>query len=168
MAKTRITAESDFGDLVNDLLELASDFPDVIKEAADAQMEVFESAIKTNWSSMVPWARVGDYVYDSIGYNTEYGNNKTDIVGMAGVFLIDSVTAKHNYDVPTIKLNGIPEEKIKAPQLAYWVEFGYSPRNGAYQAGIPFISNAYYATLSKQESVFADTLQININKRLNK
>jgi len=168
MAKTRITVESDLGDLVNDLLKLAEDFPEAIKEAADAQMELFESAIKTNWASMVPWGHVGDYVYDSIGYNTEYGDNKIDIVGMAGVFLVDSITAKHGYDVPIVKKNGATKEKIKAPQLAYWAEFGYSPKNGAYQAGVPFMSNAYYATLAEQESVFADTLQASINKRLMK
>lgn len=168
MAKTVITAESDFDELVTDMLKIAEEFPDAIKEAADAQMELFSDAIKTNWASMVPWGRVGDYVYDSIGYNTEYGKEKGDVVGMAGVFLIDSVAAKHEYDVPIVKKNGFTKEKIKAPQLAYWVEFGYSPKNGAYQAGIPFMSNAFYATADEQDRVFADTLSIAIDKRLKK
>lgn len=168
MAKTKITVESDFSELVNDLLLLAQDFPEVILEAANAQMEILEPAIKVNWASMVPWGAVGDYVYDSIGYNTEYGTNKIDVVGMAGVFLVDSVSAKHGKDTPKVNKKGVSKAQIKAPQLAYWAEFGYTPKGSPHQAGVPFISNAYHVTLNTQESVFADTLQIAINKRRNK
>ncbi len=169
MAKTVITAESDFNELITDTLKLAEEFPDAIMEAAEAQLQVFEDEIKSNWVSMVPWAHVGDYVYDSIGYNVEQGKNKIDVVGMAGVFLVDSVAAKHGRDAPVQRKNGIGTyERIKAPQLAYWVEFGYAPNHGKYQVGIPFMSNAYYASLGKQDEVFADTLSAAIDKRLNK
>lgn len=156
MAKTRITVESDFDELVADMLRLAEDFPEVILEAADAQLEVFEDRIKRNWTSMVPWANPGDYVYDSIGRHVENVKGTGDTVGMAGVFLLDAVNNKH----------GKEKKDIKAPQLAYWVEFGYAPNHGAYQQGIPFMANAYHATLHEQDKVFADTLSMLISKRL--
>lgn len=168
MAKTVITAESDFSGLVEDMLQMVEDWPEAIHEAAEAQLQVFESAIKGNWVSMVPWASFGDYVHDSIGYNVEYGNEKNTVVGMAGVFLLDSVNSKHGKDTPTIRESGAREEHIKAPQLAYWAEFGYTPNNGSYQVGVPFMSNAYYATLSEQDKVFADTLSDLISMRLSK
>lgn len=172
MAKTVITAQSNFDELVTDLLILAEEFPEAIKEAADGQMMLLANAIKTNWATMIPWGKHGDYVYDSIGYNTEYGKENGDVVGMTGVFLIDSVTAKHGYDVPVRITQGpnknAQKQRIKAPQLAYWAEFGFSPNHGKAHAGIPFMSNAFYATVEEQDRVFADTLSKAINKRLSK
>ena len=101
MAKTTVKVESDFSELVSDLLDLANDFPDVIVEAANAQMEVLDSAMKTNWVSMVPWGKAGDYVYDSMGYNTEIGSNRIDVVGMAGVFHLDSARSCLLYTSPS-------------------------------------------------------------------
>jgi hypothetical protein len=158
MAKTRITVESDLDELVKDMLILAEDFPDVIAEAATEEMKVFESAIQRNWSTMVPWGKVGDYVYDSIGYNVAIAPGTNDVVGMAGVFLLDAVNTKH----------GKEKKDIKAPKLAYWAEFGFTPNNGKPHAGVPFMSNAFHATLAEREKVFADTLQLAINKRMNK
>jgi len=158
MAKARITVESDFDELVTDLLLIAKEFPELIVEAAEAEMEVFESAIKRNWTSMVPWAHTGDYVYDSIGYNVAIAPSTGDVVGMAGVFLIDSVGDKH----------GKEKKDIKAPQLAYWAEFGFSPNNGRPHAGVPFMSNAFHATLAEREKVFANTLSASISKRMKK
>ena len=162
MAKTVITAESDFGELVTDMLKLAKDFPDVIFDAAESQLQVLEAGIQTNWSSMVPHAQVGDYVYDSIGYNVDNGDRDSDVVGMAGVFLVDSVGNKHGKNVQKKDHT----EQIKAPQLAYWTEFGYTPNHGATQVGIPFMGNAYHATLDEQDKVFADTLSAAISKRM--
>ena len=168
MAKTRITVETDLSDLVKDMLKLAEQFPEVLLEAADAQMEVLSDAIKTNWSTMIPWNSDSNYVYDSIGYNTE--NEKTkdnDVVGMAGVFLVDSVSARHGKDTPKVNKKGVAREQIKAPTLAYWAEFGYTPRGAPHQAGVPYMTNAYLTSLSTQESVFADTLQTAIARRMN-
>jgi len=153
MAKAVLTATSDLGELVTDLLRVAEDFPEVVKLAADAQLSLFAGAIKMNWSSMVPWGHTGDYVYDSIGYNVAWGNNANDVVGMAGVFLIDSVGSKH----------GKGKGDIKAPNLAYWAEYG-TVKN----APIPFMSNAYYGTLSHQDKIFADVLAESISIRLKK
>jgi len=158
MAKTRISVESDFDELVKDMLKLAEDFPDVIVEAAEEEMKVFESAIKRNWVTMVPWAHSGDYVYDSIGYNVEHGTQGGDVVGMAGVFLLDAVNAKH----------GKEKKDIKAPTLAYWAEFGFTPNNGKPHAGVPFMSNAFHATLAEREKVFTNTLSAGISKRMKK
>lgn len=165
MAKTRITVEHDFDELIKDLLRLAEQFPEVIKESAEVQLEFVERAVQINWFSMVPWAVQGDYVYDSIGYNVEMGDNEKDVVGMVGVFLVDHITAKHGYNIPMIR-NGFAKEQIKAPQIAYWVENGYAPFLGAYQMPIPFLSNAYYQTLEYQDELFADTLDRLIKERL--
>lgn len=157
MAKAVVSATSDFNELVTGLMELAKDFDGVVEEAASAQMEVLESAIKSNWVSMVPWGKAGDYVYDSIGYNVEKGNGN-DVVGMAGVFLIDRVSAEHDKS----------KSDIKAPQLAYWAEFGYTPNNGRTVAGYPFLANAFYMSAGQQDYVFATVLSAAIDKRLNK
>ena len=149
-----MSAESDLGDLVTNLLRLSEEFPEVVKHAAEAQMQVLEGGIKLNWSSMIPWGKSGDYVYDSIGYNVSWGNNvNDDVVGMSGVFHIDAVKAKH----------GKTDKNITAPQIAYWAEFGTRK-----MSGIPFMSNAYYATLPQQEDVFANVLAESITKRLNR
>ena len=156
MAKAIMSAESDLGDLVNDLLVLSQEFPEVVKVAANAQMTLFSDAIKMNWASMIPWGSVGDFVYDSIGYNVDWGNTGNDVVGMAGVFKIDALYAKHGKD----------PKNINAPQRAYWAEYGFTPNNGRPHSGIPFMSNAYYATLPSQETIFAEVLSEQINKRL--
>ena len=158
MAKTRITVESDFDELVADMLRVAEDFPELIAEAAEAEMKVFESAIKRNWVTMVPWGKTGDYVYDSIGYNVAIAPSTNDVVGMAGVFLLDAVNTEHNKE----------KKDVGAPTLAYWAEFGFTPNNGTPHAGVPFMSNAYHATLAEREKVFADTLSKAISKRLSK
>lgn len=157
MAKAVVSATSDFNELVTGLMELAKDFDGVVEEAATAQMEVLESAIKSNWVSMVPWGKAGDYVYDSIGYNVEKGNGN-DVVGMAGVFLIDRVSAEHDKS----------KSDIKAPQLAYWAEFGYTPNKGRTVTGYPFLANAFYMSAGQQDYVFANVLGAAIDKRLNK
>ena len=167
MAKTKITAESNLSDLVADMIRLAQDFPEAILEASNVQLEILESAIKVNWLSMIPWNSDSTYVYDSIGYNTDYGPNKKDVVGMAGVFLVDSVSAKHGKDTPKVNKKGVAREQIKAPQLAYWAEFGYTPRGSPHQVGVPYMMNAHLTSLPTQESAFADKLQAEIAKRMN-
>ena len=159
MAKTRITVESDLGDLVKDMLRVAEQFPEVILEAADAQMEVLSDAIKTNWSTMINWKSESNYVYDSIGYNTDNEETKDDdVVGMAGVFFVDSVASSY----------GKTDKDMTAPNLAYWAEFGYAPRGAPHQAGVPYMMNAYLTSLATQESIFADTLSAAIAKRIKK
>lgn len=164
MAKALIKVESDFKDLVADFESLVADFPELTKEAANAQMEVIEHAIKTNWTSMVPWANAGDYVYDSIGYNTEYGDNSIDVVGSVGVFHIDSVRASHGYDQPIVLANGLGKKRPNAPQLAYWVEFGYIDWNKRHVPGVPFMGNAFYGTVSQQDNAFANTFFKRMNR----
>ena len=171
MAKSVVKASSDFNELISDLLKLAEDFPEAIQEAAEAQLEVLESAIKTNWVSMVPWGKAGDYVYDSIGYNVDTGPTG-DVVGMTGVFLVDSVGAEHGknekYLVTSGPNKGQYRPHIKAPQLAYWAEFGTNPNHGRPVPGYPFLANAFYMTTSQQDYVFANTLDKSIKKRLMK
>lgn len=171
MAKAVVSATSDFNELVTGLMELAKDFDGVVEEAATAQMEVLESAIKSNWVSMVPWGKAGDYVYDSIGYNVEKGNGN-DVVGMAGVFLIDRVSAEHDkheqYMITRGENKGAYRSHIKAPQLAYWAEFGYTPNKGRTVAGYPFLANAFYMSVGQQDYIFATVLGAAIDKRLNK
>lgn len=155
MAKTKITVESDFNELISDLLDMTDHMEEDIQVAADKQLSVLTETIKQNWVSMVPHGKIGDYVYDSIGYNVGV---ERDVVGMSGVFLIDHVVSSHN----------ITKEDIKAPTLAYWVEYGYTPNNAVHQAGIPFMGSAYLSSTNEQDEVFADSLQDSIAKRLSK
>lgn len=164
MAKALISVEGSFKDLVKDFEDFATDIPAATEAAAEEQMKVVESAIKKNWASMVPWGRVGGYVYDSIGYNVTRGQNGVDVVGSVGVFHIDSVRAEHGYDQPIKLRNGLSRKKVNAPQLAYWAEFGFTDWNKNQKAGIPFMGNAFYATVNEQDQTFADTFFERMNR----
>ncbi len=170
MAKAVVRVTSDFNELVTDLLSLADDLPGVMMEPLMLRWKFLNLPFKSNWVSLVPWGRAGDYVYDSIGYNTEYGDSGSDVVGMAGVFLIDSVGEEHGknekYQISRGPNKGKYKAHIKAPQLAYWAEFGYSPNNGAVVPGYPFLGNAFYMTVSQQDYIFAEVLDASIKVRL--
>ena len=154
MAKVKTSATSDFNKLTSDLLNLAEGMKDVVLIAADAEMEVLADAIKTNWVTMIPQGHVGDFVYDSIGYNVDIGFNGTgNVAGMAGVFDLDSVVANH----------GLTKDDFSAPQLSYWAEYGtYS------KAGVPYTINAYVTTENMRVKTFTDVLMRELNKRQDK
>jgi hypothetical protein len=162
MAKAILTVTSDLSELTAALTELGKKYPDALHEALEAKLQVLERQIKTNWATMIPWGAHSQYVYDSIGYNIKYGKNKIDSVGMVGVFLVDSVGAKHGKNTRSKK----GYAQIKAPQLAYWAEFGFKPKGGTYVEGTPYMSNAFHATIDEQDEAFADTLAYLLDLRL--
>ncbi len=166
MAKALIKVESNFADLLSDFKAFAGEVTEITEEAAAAQMEVIELAMKKNWVSMVPWGHANSYVYDSIGYNVAIGTNRADVVGSVGVFHIDTIRAKHNYDQPIPLVGGFTKKKPNAPQLAYWAEFGFLDWNKKQKEGIPFMGNAFYATVHEQDRAFADTFFYRMNRML--
>lgn len=155
MAKTTITATTDMKELASDLYSLADALPEDVLIAGEEQLKVFRDAVKTNWLSMVPYSFAGDYVYDSIGYNVDHGDG-ADVVGMGGVFHMDAVKAAHDKT----------DSSITAPQLAYWVEYGFTPNNATPVPARPFLSNAFYMTYNQQDYVFAEALSKQLSKRL--
>lgn len=177
MAKTRFTVElTGLDDFVNDLGVLANEFPAWTKEALKARMQVVEDAIRAKWVSL-GGGRVGDYVYDSVGMNIEYGKNGVDIVGYVGVFHLDHVAILHGRIVEEGK-----RKPMRAPQIAYWVEFGTQRLKGGGRkvdgaeypeeelakavAGKPFITNAGYRTVSQQEQAFVQKFDQILNTHL--
>lgn len=150
-------------EILGDLDALIRDFPDISKRALSAQQAVVEEAIKHNWVSM-GGGKAGDYVYDSVGKNTTFGANGSDVVGMTGVFNIDSVRIAHGKEVQEGK-----RKPLNAAQIAYWVNFGtsrlriggrkrksaeYNEEDLIRVTAKPFISNAFYQTLPQQQQAF--------------
>lgn len=163
MAKDRFTTIiKNHSDVMDDLERLINNFPETTKAALKAQQAVIENKIKSNWVSMAG-GKTGDYIYDSIGSNTTYGRNGSDVVGMTGVFSIDRVATEHGRIVQEGK-----RKPINAAQIAYWVEFGTSRlRSGRKFKNAtdketelitvspkPFISNAFYSTIEEQQKAF--------------
>jgi hypothetical protein len=145
MARANLKAEVNwFQDITNEFERIVEEFPIFIEEATKAQLEVVEDEVRRNWTSMVPHGKSGDFVYDSIGRNVVRGRNGQDVVGSVGVFKIDRIFSEH----------GREKGDINAPQLAWWTEFGTYGN-----AGVPFLSNAFYATLNQQEQVFKQTFE---------
>lgn len=161
MAKAILSASSDFDGLTKDLMDLAGSFSWEVKAAADKQLDFLANGIRMNWETMSPWKGTDthNFVRDSIGYNVAYGGTG-DVVGMAGVFQVDSVASKY----------GRTKHDISAPQFAYWVNYGFSPNPNSQltYAALPFMDSAFYATLNQQDEIFANELATNISKRLKK
>jgi len=154
MAKIKVSATTDLSDFVTDLIQLAGGFSNDIKQAAEKQLDYTSKAVRDNWNSMNPWqgTDTANLVSDSIGYNVSFGDTG-DTVGMVGVFQIDSIASRY----------GRTKHDITAPQFAYWVEYGFNPNNSLSYSPVPFMSSAYYATLDKQDEIFADTLAARMN-----
>ncbi|CAM0101953.1 hypothetical protein VPH159E362A_0014 [Vibrio phage 159E36-2a] len=145
MARVTLKAEVNwFDEITEEFGRIADEFPVFIEESTKAQLKVVEKEVQNNWTSMVPHGKPGDLVYDSIGLNVSRGRNGQDVVGSVGVFKIDRIFNEH----------GKEKGQINAPQQAWWTEFGTYGN-----AGIPFLSNAFYATLSQQEKVFKETFE---------
>lgn len=154
--------------ILDDLDMIAKEFPAWTREAVRAQEEVVENAIRRNWVSLAG-GKAGDYVYDSVGHSVTLGSNGSDVVGTVGVYNIDSIALAHGRVVEEGK-----RKPMNAAQIAYWVEFGTSrTRNGQRKvkgleyneedliviAGKPFISNAFYGTITEQQNTFLERYQ---------
>lgn len=165
MAKTKFTAEvTGLSEYIDGLGRIVEEFPIFTKESLTAQMKVVENAMKRNWVSL-GGGKVGDFVYDSIGMNVEYGDNGLDSVGYVGVFHIDHIAILHGRVVKEGE-----RKPMRAPQIAYWVEFGsqrlksgerkiknldYPEEDLAKEmTGIPFMTNAGYTTVNEQNEAF--------------
>ena len=146
-------------EFIAELNGMAEKFPEISKQALQAQQKVVEQRIEANWITMVGGSS-GGYVYDSIGQSSAFSKeNPADVVGTVGVYKIDSVGAAH----------GISDSDLNAAQIAYWVEFGtsrlrsgnrkvkgleYSEEELIQIGAKPFISNAFYSTLDEQQKAF--------------
>lgn len=146
-------------EFIKEMEALADAIPEISLKALAEQEKVVQERIKTNWVSMVG-GTPGGYVFSSVGQSVAM--SKSDpytVVGTVGVYKIDSVSVQF----------GKTEKDLNAAQIAYWVEFGTSRlRNGGRKkkgvnyddsqlinvAGVPFISNAFYSSLSEQQEAF--------------
>lgn len=146
-------------EFIKEMEALADAIPEISLKALAEQERVVQARIKTNWVSMVG-GTPGGYVFSSVGQSVAM--SKSDpytVVGTVGVYKIDSVSVQF----------GKTEKDLNAAQIAYWVEFGTSRlRNGGRKkkgvnyddeqlinvAGVPFISNAFYSSLSEQQDAF--------------
>lgn len=175
MAKTRFSAETTgLSEYIENLGRIVEEFPVLTKGATEAQLAVVEQAVKDNWTS-IAGGSTGDFVYDSIGKNVEYGANGTDTVGMVGVFHIDSVASAHG----RVQEEG-GKKPLRASQIAYWVEFGTQRlksgqrkvKNVEYPeeelakavTGKPFLTNAGYATINEQQEAFMNKMDDYIDR----
>ena len=146
-------------EFIKEMEALADAIPEISLKALAEQEKVVQERIKTNWVSMVG-GTPGGYVFSSVGQSVAM--SKSDpytVVGTVGVYKIDSVSVQF----------GKTEKDLNAAQIAYWVEFGTSRlKNGGRKktgvtyddsqlinvAGVPFISNAFYSSLSEQQEAF--------------
>lgn len=162
-------------DILADLDLLAEEFPAWTREALKAQEQVVEDAIRRNWVSLAG-GKTGDYVYDSVGQSTAIGSNGKDVVGTVGVYNIDSVKIAHG----RVAVEG-KRKPLNAAQIAYWVEFGttrlrsgqrrvtgaeYNEEDLIVISGKPFLSNAFYGTVSLQQAAFLERYQQILNTHL--
>ena len=146
-------------------------FPECSELALKAQEDFLIEKIKQNYVSMVPGAKVGDFIYSSIGKSTELSKlNTYSVVGTVGVYKLDKVE----------KQFGKTEKDFNAPQLAYWIEYGTTLLKSGEKkktgliypegdvklkdAAIPFMSNAIYSTIDEQKTVFINAFWKNIDQ----
>ena len=160
MAKGLISLKSTgLKEFIEEMNALADAIPEISKQALVEQQRVVEGKVKENWVSMVGGSP-GGYVFSSVGQSVAYSkSDQYTVVGTVGVYKIDRVSAEF----------GKTEKDLNAAQIAYWVEFGTSRlKNGGRKkkgvtyddsqlinvAGVPFISNAFYSSLSEQQEAF--------------
>ena len=160
MAKGLISLKSTgLKEFIEEMNALADAIPEISKQALVEQQRVVEVKVKENWVSMVGGAP-GGYVFSSVGQSVAYSkSDQYTVVGTVGVYKIDRVSAEF----------GKTEKDLNAAQIAYWVEFGMSRlKNGGRKKrgviyddsqlrnidGVPFISNAFYSSLSEQQEAF--------------
>ena len=160
MAKGLISLKSTgLKEFIEEMNALADAIPEISKQALVEQQRVVEGKVKENWVSMVGGSP-GGYVFSSVGQSVAYSkSDQYTVLGTVGVYKIDRVSAEF----------GKTEKDLNAAQIAYWVEFGTSRlKNGGRKkkgvtyddsqlinvAGVPFISNAFYSSLSEQQEAF--------------
>lgn len=160
MAKGLISLKSTgLKEFIEEMNALADAIPEISKQALVEQQRVVEGKVKENWVSMVGGSS-GGYVFSSVGQSVAYSkSDQYTVLGTVGVYKIDRVSAEF----------GKTEKDLNAAQIAYWVEFGTSRlKNGGRKkngvtyddsqlinvAGVPFISNAFYSSLSEQQEAF--------------
>lgn len=160
MAKGLISLKSTgLKEFIEEMNTLADAIPEISKQALVEQQRVVENKVRENWVSMVG-GQPGGYVFSSVGQSVAYSkSDQYTVLGTVGVYKIDRVSAEF----------GKTEKDLNAAQIAYWVEFGTSRlKNGGRKkrgvtyddsqlinvAGVPFISNAFYSSLSEQQEAF--------------
>ena len=160
MAKGLISVTSSgLKEFIKEMEDLVDAFPEISLKALAEQEKVVQERIKMNWVSMVG-GTPGGYVFSSVGQSVAYSkSDQYTVVGTVGVYKIDRVSAEF----------GKTEKDLNAAQIAYWVEFGMSRlKNGGRKKrgviyddsqlrnidGVPFISNAFYSSLSEQQEAF--------------
>ena len=160
MAKGLISLKSTgLKEFIEEMNALADAIPEISKQALVEQQRVVENKVRENWVSMVG-GQPGGYVFSSVGQSVAYSkSDQYTVLGTVGVYKIDRVSAEF----------GKTEKELNAAQIAYWVEFGTSRlKNGGRKkkgvtyddsqlinvAGVPFISNAFYSSLSEQQEAF--------------
>lgn len=176
MAKDEITLKiTGREDIFADLRALENDIDEVVGRAFEAQEQVFMEGIKANWVSLAGGS-VGDFVYDSISMTVNSGANGSSHFGKVGVFNMDSVASSHSKLEPNPRTGKKP---MNAAQIAYWTEFGtsrlrsgirkkkgttYSEEDLISVAPKPFVSTAFYSTLTEQENAFVKIFNENLNR----
>lgn len=160
MAKGLISLKSTgLKEFIEEMNALADAIPEISKQSLVEQQRVVENKVRENWVSMVG-GQPGGYVFSSVGQSVAYSkSDQYTVLGTVGVYKIDRVSAEF----------GKTEKDLNAAQIAYWVEFGTSRlKNGGRKkrgvtyddsqlinvAGVPFISNAFYSSLSEQQEAF--------------
>lgn len=160
MAKGLISLKSTgLKEFIEEMNALADAIPEISKQALVEQQRVVEGKVKENWVSMVGGSP-GGYVFSSVGQSVAYSkSDQYTVLGTVGVYKIDRVSAEF----------GKTEKDLNAAQIAYWVEFGKSRLKNSGRkktgvtyddsqlinvAGVPFISNAFYSSLSEQQEAF--------------
>lgn len=141
---------------------LGDSYEEITQKSVVAMQDVVVERIKVNWVSMIGGDSSG-FVYESIGKSTAKSkSDKNVILGTMGVYNLDSVAAAH----------GKTNKDLNAAQIAYWVEYGtarlksgarktkgaeYSDEDLISIAPKPFISNAFYTSISEQNDAFRIT-----------
>ena len=109
-------ARDTFSDLLLNLNNLEEDITIAVHAAAQEYGKAGKKALQQAYLSTVPSARVGDYIYSSIGYRmvVPHVANSSIVWGGYGVYLIPEVEARF----------GKGKSDLSAPQIAYWIEHG--------------------------------------------
>ncbi len=146
-------------EIAKELDRFADSIPEISKKSLEARLAIVEVKIKQNLTSMTGASSTG-YLHSSVGQSSAFSKQGKDVIlGTAGIYHMDSVSAKF----------GKTEKDLNAAQIAYWLEFGTSRlRSGKRKVrGVeyneedliqmnarPVISNAFYTSMDEQSAEF--------------
>ncbi len=149
--------------------KLGEEYQEIIHASVVSMQDVVVESIQYNIISMIG-GETGRYLYDSTGKSTSVSKDDENIVlGTMGVYNIDSVNDEYS----------VTSKDLNAAQLAYWIEYGTQGlKRGRKVKGLdyededlkqavaakPFISNAFYASINKQNDAFSVTFNDRMDK----